>query len=965
MSFRINRIIIQNFRGIRRLDLPVNGRNLIIAGENGSGKSSIIDALEYYFTGRVSQLEGRSDVNKRRSIPNLNGGTTTVALSFKSGQPEQMVVKSYPSGSVKIPDNLRSFFALANNRPFVLRRAQLLNFINARDAERYRQVSQLIGLGDLDKIEQNWKKARDERERAVTQLEAQEEDILERLSDLTGYAIVSEDTLLKAVNDLLIQPQLPPIGGWEEITAVLKTLRQSDAGSGAALAQRREIQGDVGRLSGEIEKILAAQSALQTATAHFLQQAESLVDASLEKLLLEGEKILTGDAARQSCPLCASPVDHTALLRQIERRLVRLRALTDSRQEVDRQKELTLEQLVILLEHIRELAESLKAVGEERSLPAMRDAYGRFQKWKTVLESEEWQKAVHAAWADDQAVRQMQQSLTQFAAANARAIAAQTPSADEAARQELLHVLTRVDEQWQRLAQIQQALIWARYKAAQVDRVYRRLLAVRKQGVENLLDALETDFDRFYRMLHPGEGYEAIRIPVQKQKRGSLALRAGFHRHQDAHPLNFFSEGHLDSLGLCIFLSFIKRFNGDLKLIVLDDVLTTVDSAHRLRVARMLAQEFSRYQFVITTHDRLWAKELERILPRTFPLLLGEWSFQRGAIWREEPLSNWDYYLEQARNGRPQDAIAGTGRDLEKFLSRMRINLRLAIPARPNEAYTIGDLYPPFWRWVNKRKIQRPDRPHFAGELLRIREDLDAVWPLRNWSGAHFNEWGEKVTAAEAIDFVQASRDLAEAFACPVCRNLVVYREEAQALVCPHCQPPAPAAQTWEYSPGWYDTAVKLSQADKPEVRGNVVPMTQRICRSFFRDMRRLLPLSLMAAPDDQYDLPQLYVPFFDQIPNYPRPDLPDWTDLIAKTKQDLDQYWRGEQWVYVPDEEIMAFVTIVHRLTKLFACSQCGRLMRYNSDRGDYACPVCYQDEAVQTEAPAYWPSPKAGSKS
>ena len=45
--------------------------------------------------------------------------------------------------------------------------------------------------------------------------------------------------------------------------------------------------------------------------------------------------------------------------------------------------------------------------------------------------------------------------------------------------------------------------------------------------------------------------------------------------------------------------------------IVMDDVLTTVDAGHRLFVARLLAREFPDYQFVITTHDKLWAKELE------------------------------------------------------------------------------------------------------------------------------------------------------------------------------------------------------------------------------------------------------------------------------------------------------------------------------------------------------------------
>jgi AAA15 family ATPase/GTPase len=44
---RVHRIQIKNFRGIRNLDLPINGKSLVIYGPNGSGKSGVIDAIEF------------------------------------------------------------------------------------------------------------------------------------------------------------------------------------------------------------------------------------------------------------------------------------------------------------------------------------------------------------------------------------------------------------------------------------------------------------------------------------------------------------------------------------------------------------------------------------------------------------------------------------------------------------------------------------------------------------------------------------------------------------------------------------------------------------------------------------------------------------------------------------------------------------------------------------------------------
>jgi len=48
-TFRIKSINIRAFRGIPTLDLPLNGKSVLLKGENGTGKSSIIEALEFFF----------------------------------------------------------------------------------------------------------------------------------------------------------------------------------------------------------------------------------------------------------------------------------------------------------------------------------------------------------------------------------------------------------------------------------------------------------------------------------------------------------------------------------------------------------------------------------------------------------------------------------------------------------------------------------------------------------------------------------------------------------------------------------------------------------------------------------------------------------------------------------------------------------------------------------------------------
>ena len=65
--------------------------------------------------------------------------------------------------------------------------------------------------------------------------------------------------------------------------------------------------------------------------------------------------------------------------------------------------------------------------------------------------------------------------------------------------------------------------------------------------------------------------------------------------------------------GVCLFLALNEELaKGDLGLIVLDDVMMSVDTGHRKDVCRLLAEQFTECQFVITTHDKTWAKQLRQ-----------------------------------------------------------------------------------------------------------------------------------------------------------------------------------------------------------------------------------------------------------------------------------------------------------------------------------------------------------------
>ena len=79
-----------------------------------------------------------------------------------------------------------------------------------------------------------------------------------------------------------------------------------------------------------------------------------------------------------------------------------------------------------------------------------------------------------------------------------------------------------------------------------------------------------------------------------------------------------------------MFLAVARRFAADRGFIILDDVVRSIDSDHRRRLARLLREEFADTQFLLTTHDDRWFDMLKMELPQA------DWSFMETVPWTRE-----------------------------------------------------------------------------------------------------------------------------------------------------------------------------------------------------------------------------------------------------------------------------------------------------------------------------------------
>jgi DNA repair exonuclease SbcCD ATPase subunit len=137
---RIETIRIQDFRGIRDLTLKFEGQNFAACGPNGTGKSGIVDAIEFALTGNISRLsgDGTGNLSVKAHGPHVDSSkkperaTVTLEVSIpsqggkKASIQRRVKTASAPTITPDDPDVRAAFETVRLHPEFVLSRRELI-----------------------------------------------------------------------------------------------------------------------------------------------------------------------------------------------------------------------------------------------------------------------------------------------------------------------------------------------------------------------------------------------------------------------------------------------------------------------------------------------------------------------------------------------------------------------------------------------------------------------------------------------------------------------------------------------------------------------------------------------------------------------------------------------------------------------------------------------------------------------
>lgn len=794
---------IEEMRGIRKLDIDFHRSTFAISGPNGSGKSGVIDAVEFGLTGQIGRLTGRGTkglsisehgphVDKAK-VPDASFVELRVFLPTlqKSATITRKVSSPNKPKIVPADDDVKAVLAeIADHPEIMLSRREILRFILVEPAKRSEEIQAILKLDDIGDTRAALNTAQNKLQSAHRSAEAQVRASRESLQVHLQIPTLRQEDVLEVVNRRRKSLGLP-------ILAVLTADTRIDSGlSGAVKApafNKQSTLADLGAFTAamkEFAHLAEAEAAAIVAALVQLEADAALMDAFQRHALVEaGLKYVEGSR----CPLCDTEWEDEKLLRShLESKLAKSQEARKLREELFSNAAVLAreaQRVAALVSGIRKIAES------QADLSAMR----LLGDWKADLDSFKTRLAtldglvsakerLSHEWVEPPAtLGSVLQALTEKVQAQ--------PDQTDAIDAQTFLTTGQV-----RLSDYREAM--RRTKAAEIalqaaKAAYDAFCSVMEEELNRLYDGVQEDFSAFYRVIN--EEDEATFTAKLTPTEGKLDFNVNFYERGLYPPGAYHSEGHQDGMGVCLYLALMKRLFGDkFTFALLDDVVMSVDAGHRYQFCKLLKTSFPDTQFLITTHDRLWAEQMRSaglVTGRT-SIAFHSWTIDSGPL-VESNAEIWDEISSALNKGKVEAAAAALRRHLEYISRHLADQLGASPQFRADGNYELGDLLPSVLTRMKAIFGKAADAAQSWGNeaekdaVAKLKASLSASSAATNveqWAvnkAVHYNEWanfGKK----DFEPVVAAFKELLACFRCESCESWLhtTPRVNPEALRC-------------------------------------------------------------------------------------------------------------------------------------------------------------------------------------
>lgn len=780
LKIMIKRLEVKNLRGIKYINLQFDKKPILLYAENGKGKSSIIDAIEWALTGKISSLTGIQGVTFDKHAHHILSNSSQKQVVIEMDDNSILSTYSVPESNTKAA-KLKEAMGHGLN---ILRRSQLLRSISVVPKERYELLRPFLPLDKITEIEIAAQNTiiKYENDKKATLIKIRELAIqIATHLDMDTKVEIKSKNIAETINKICLEVGLPATVDINKVDD-LKSALEIETKSISNIEDLGKNQTTLAALKslGSVNDVMKLCNTLKLRFDTYVKERQKKDLLFNETVLILGAKWIK-EGNLDKCPLCMNPIDTEPVLQDIKRRL-------DNESEYIKIKKDYFDLVNEVKGNIELFSKVIKSfvIQNKNELDSELQCFikGITEFWGEILSSNILKSPYTANEYD------IIENNTQLDVLCANLIK----------KYEKVILSYGNTEKAIKISKIQNAVCCLEKNLPQIHKFSKdhnksdkalKLAVKWKETLENqrkievqaVYDSIKEQINHFYCKLHPrdikSELVGGINLCVKDTGGGSALLQAGFHNKLTEDPRGYYSESHLDTLGLCIFLALYKKEadkNKAVRLLILDDVLTSVDAPHRKRVAELILTEFKEHQIIITTHDIVWLNDLiviQRSIGNKFKVIkIDSWDIDQGPKFIDLK-TNYDELLSLMDAAYSKSVISGSaGTLLEFLLNKLRYSLRLAIEARYEDKYTIGDIWPSFYSKVSAAGSKRILGSFYDTNKTCI-DDINLFWSVRNDNGCHYNEWAEGRSNEEIRDFAKAVIDLYKVIMCQSCSEVV------------------------------------------------------------------------------------------------------------------------------------------------------------------------------------------------
>ena len=756
-NLNANKLIVKSFRGINH-EISIDLYNItILLGENGMGKSSFVNAIEYLFSEKLDFLR-KNTINREKSTVNLNStiDDVKIQLNFKKNRYIKFE-NGKLSNSEFFDDILKNTYV--TNASFILNRKKLLSFIDGTQGSRYDSITDLCGLDYINKIQKEFSSAKTTLNKNLNNLNVEYETKLKELSSI----LVNKDNL--NFDECIINlNKLLESNGYNTISKNTNIMKYKD---NLGFSKKNIFLDKISDFKKIYDKVDFDINLSEILTQYEKIASDNLKSSQALLDTLNSSKKYINLTKTDTCPVCDSEIDSDEILLKISDKIDNLNKTNTEYKnwKNDVQKIINhLDTQITYCENLSELIDDLKIIDDlfnfdYEILISLKDDLNEFIDFKKFSQDFDYVDFTQLL----SEVEEIKNILSEYESEN---------KDDDASKiYECLLIIQELKDKYEEINSLENQFEIA-------NKTFNIFNETKEKFIDDIIREIRDYVKEFYNFIHASDKINSPDIKLSSSKKIDVYLNS-FGNNVDSR--SFASEGHLDTLGICIFLAFNKKFN-PLPLIIFDDILTTVDFPHKERIGRLIVEKFSDNQFIITTHNSLWADQLKRICIdvkkyyRIYKLI--DWTLKEGPIF-SKPLDSEEKIQKYLSNDYQDFEAAGNTarRYLEYTLLEIcKIN-NIKIPIK--EKYDVGTLF----NDVNNYILKSVNGTSLESYYTDVWSEINQTKYLANLL-SHNNEESPQLPKRDVEKFCIDVINLKKAHTCDCGRGILEIDSKSKKLIC-------------------------------------------------------------------------------------------------------------------------------------------------------------------------------------